>query len=187
MKYFFLILWVLVGVVSAQALPEAPKQTQMKLRDFLVWAKKVQLENPTIGVAANPTRLLMFQSGNPHPNLLQAVDELAHGYVDCTGTFLCINAPNYHPQRVEVMTGAALEANYTNQTGCRWVGFSWSIANICATLYIHNDTPKQSLWMWETSKKDYLITGVGLEPNASLDSLVSVVDGVGFLKGMQKI
>jgi hypothetical protein len=187
MKWVYIIVWLLVqGMVSAQTVPEAPKQSQLKLRDFLVWAKKVQLENPTIGTIANPTRLLMFQSGNPHPNLLQAVDDLAHGYVDCTGTFLCINAPNYHPQRVEVMTGAALEANHTNSTNCRWVGFSWSITYVCATLYIHNDTPKQSLWMWETTKKDYLISGAGLEPNASLESTVMVVEGTGFLKGMQK-
>jgi hypothetical protein len=182
-----LLLCVLgLGMVQAQTQPEPPKQSTMRLRDFLNWAKKVQLEHPTLPTTTQPARLLMFQAGLSNPNLMQLVDDLAHGYVDCTGTFLCINAPNYHPQRVEVLTGAALEASYSTPTNCRWVGFSWSIAHVCATLYIHNDAPKQSLWMWQTAKKDYLVTGAGLEPNASLDTTVSVVEGVGFLQAMQQ-
>ena len=170
---------------ARETTPTAPTSTTMTLNGFMAWASQVQLANPTLntGAVTVNSQLLILQSVKPNAAMLALEDNLAHGYVDCTGTILCINAPNSHPQKVILLTGEALETTYAPALECRWVGFSWSLAWICPELYLTKNTPAQSLWMWQTSKKDFLISGSGLDGTGDV---VTIVEGVQFLAAMRE-
>lgn len=175
----------LLGVARAQSAPTAPTSTPMSLSTFMAWASQVQLANETLNKNINSSRsqLLIFQAVRPSAAMLALEDNLAHGYVDCTGTILCIGAKNFHPQKVLMQTGEALEATFALALECRWIGFSWSLAWVCPELYLTKDSPAQSLWMWQTNQKDYLITGSGLDGTGDA---VTVVEGQQFLAAMRE-
>ncbi len=168
--------------VGAQGGYSAPTRMTMRVADFVTWARGVQLQNTGTSPFTGEGQLEIIQGGSPPAALVTLQDDLAHGGVDCTGTFLCIGATNRRAQNVRVLMGENLEALYTPRLECRWVGFSWAVANICPEQYVVKDAPKTSAWFWTTRTGEYLVSGPGLDGGADR---VEVVAGNGFLAGLR--
>lgn len=184
MKRALAALFVLLMLDTSQAQTGIvpPSKTTMTETEFIAFARRVQLANTGSLPWAGSGELVMIQGRAPSAALETLQDDLAHGFVDCTGTFACIGASNYPAQNVRFLSGANLETRYTTRMDCRWVGFSWSVAYVCPEQYVVTDAPQQSIWFWKTRTSEYLITGSALDGGANR---IEVVSGSGFLTAMR--
>jgi hypothetical protein len=181
LRLTFVFLFACLGL--AQQTPTI-QQYRLSQADFIKWAYKVQLNSPKNSPGYHSKGQLFLIAPSPTSAVMgELVDRLAHGFTDCTGTFLCINAPVYPAQNLQVFTGAALEAHYWALTQNKYVGFPWGWAYTEGQLYVGASVPKAGLWLWETGNLDYIITGSLLDGTGTE---VQVVEGPGIAAAMRE-
>jgi hypothetical protein len=174
-KILIVILMFLSNWSQAQQAPPIEEINFTNQAQFLSWAYKTQLS--TTG------KLFMIASAAPNAEMGLLIDRLTHGWTDCTGTFLCINAPVYGHQNVQVFTGNGLEAAYEPLTILKYVPLPWGWAWRSGELYLNGTAPNTAIWLWETPAKDYMVTGTLLEGRGTA---VKILQGLGIAKAIKE-
>jgi hypothetical protein len=162
-----------VPMVLCANKPAATEQIDVNRLAALMLSWQYQFPQPrTPGYDGQATRLTII--GRHYPSdIINSMRSLIYGWKDCENSFLCLGGTAYFPIEVRIITGEAGRAYFEQFSvgqGIAIPGINFNTYR--AKVYSLKNAPKNTIWLVEHPRGDYLFSGGLLEGKGTTTSAV---------------